>query len=166
MDEASVLATLTTDTRGAVRQLLAFARSRGIKFELREGLRSCARQNALYAQGRTTEGPVVTWVQGCNSWHSFGRAVDIYISERCADYLQLAEFWENQIGGKWGGRFPTPDCLHFELPHPDYKLSDLCPNPADCEAAVARQPAPSTPLVPLLIGLAVGIALAQTARSL
>ena len=42
-----------------------------------EGVRSQGRQNTLYAQGRTTEGPVVTWTR--NSLHVNGLAADLTV---------------------------------------------------------------------------------------
>lgn len=47
-----------------------------------ETFRSQARQNALFAQGRTTDGPVVTWTQ--SSKHSQGRAVDVTLDNGTA----------------------------------------------------------------------------------
>ncbi|MEP6729856.1 MAG: M15 family metallopeptidase, partial [bacterium] len=42
-----------------------------------EGVRSQARQDVLYAQGRTTTGPVVTWTR--NSLHGKGLAADLVV---------------------------------------------------------------------------------------
>lgn len=156
MTEQQILDSLTPDTRDAVKQLLAFAKSRGLTVKLVDGLRTCERQAALWAQGRTTDGPQVTWVQGCKSWHLWGRAVDIHIgSERCADYEPLGKFWES-IGGGWGGRFATADCVHFEWPHPDMALAELCPDPSDCANAVRRAPRPRIPVVPAALGVLAG----------
>jgi hypothetical protein len=159
--EQEILQTLTPDTRDAVKQLIAFARARGLTPKLLEGQRSCARQAALYAQGRTTDGPQVTWVQGCRSWHIFGRAVDLHIgSENCADYEPLGKFWES-LGGGWGGRFAQKDCVHFEWAHPDLPLSELCPDPGACDAAVRGAPRPRIPVWPALAGLALGIVMGR-----
>lgn len=43
-------------------------------------LRSSAKQTALYAQGRTTPGPIVTWAEGGRSYHNYGLAVDIWLA--------------------------------------------------------------------------------------
>lgn len=43
-----------------------------------EGHRSAERQAALYAQGRTEPGPIVTWTP--ESWHQTGYAVDLAFS--------------------------------------------------------------------------------------
>jgi peptidoglycan LD-endopeptidase CwlK len=50
-----------------------------LDFSLRvtQGIRSVAQQNALYEQGRTTPGPIVTNAKGTESWHTLGCAVDV-----------------------------------------------------------------------------------------
>jgi hypothetical protein len=156
------LADLTPDTRAAAERLLGFARSRGLNPVIQSTARTCSEQNALFAQG-----PTVTRVEGCRSWHVMGRAIDVHIgSENCADYLPLAAFWK-QMGGRWGGEFPGfPDCVHFELPHPDKTLAELCPDPrpGPCERAVTSQPGGtflSGNMLPL-VGAAFGAALAMT----
>jgi peptidoglycan LD-endopeptidase CwlK len=42
-----------------------------------QGLRTYAEQNALYDQGRTTPGKIVTEAKGGYSMHNFGLAVDV-----------------------------------------------------------------------------------------
>lgn len=42
-----------------------------------QGVRTWAQQDALYAQGRTTPGNIVTKARGGWSWHNFGMAVDV-----------------------------------------------------------------------------------------
>lgn len=49
----------------------------GMRVELVEGYRTPERQQALFAQGRTTDGPVVTWTR--NSLHSVGAAADVFV---------------------------------------------------------------------------------------
>ena len=48
-----------------------------IIFRVTQGLRSWADQNALYAQGRTTPGIIVTDAPAGFSWHEYGLAVDV-----------------------------------------------------------------------------------------
>lgn len=47
-----------------------------IKLVVSAGLRTWAEQDALYAQGRTTLGKIVTNAPGGHSWHNFGCAAD------------------------------------------------------------------------------------------
>jgi peptidoglycan L-alanyl-D-glutamate endopeptidase CwlK len=48
-----------------------------IYIRVTQGLRSVAEQDALYAQGRTAPGKVVTNCRGGHSYHNFGLAVDV-----------------------------------------------------------------------------------------
>lgn len=133
------LALLTPDTQDAVAILLRHAKRQfGVEPTVTSTLRSCAEQNGLYAQGRSTPGSVVTNAQGCFSWHVLGRAVDILIpGGKAKDYEALGLFWEG-LGGYWGGRIEgLGDLGHFEW-HPGYKIEQMCPYPADCDNAVER----------------------------
>lgn len=60
--------------------VLAIRRS-PIDFSVLEGVRTRARQLELYAQGRTTKGPIVTWTKTSNHFINtktgFGHAVDL-----------------------------------------------------------------------------------------
>jgi hypothetical protein len=154
------LSALTPDTRAAAERLLAHARSLGLNPVIQSTARTCAEQNALFAQG-----PTVTKVQGCRSWHVLGRAIDVHIgSENCADYVPLANYWKS-LGGRWGGDFPGfADCVHFELPHPDKTMAELCPDPSpgNCERSVAGQPSGGLGRGVLTVfGAALGAALAM-----
>src|SRR5438105_4239472 len=60
-----------------VRQLASLLANEGIVVRVTQGLRSWPQQDALYAQGRTTPGHVVTNAPGGTSWHNFGCAVDL-----------------------------------------------------------------------------------------
>ena len=42
-----------------------------------QGLRTIAEQNALYAKGRTSPGPIVTKAKGGSSYHNYGLAIDL-----------------------------------------------------------------------------------------
>ena len=91
-----------------------------------QGLRTFAEQNALYAQGRTTPGRIVTDARAGYSAHNFGYAVDV-----CPMLMNVPDWnidtpeWEELLekapscglaeGAKWcdhQGR-PTPDNPHL-----------------------------------------------------
>lgn len=50
--------------------------TQGITIIVVQGLRTVEQQDALYAQGRTTSGKIVTNAKGGQSWHNYGLAVD------------------------------------------------------------------------------------------
>ncbi|MDH3222767.1 MAG: hypothetical protein OEO23_03555 [Gemmatimonadota bacterium] len=55
----------------------------GIEGEVVEGFRTASRQRALYAQGRSQPGSVVTWT--LDSAHMRGRAVDLVLDQQWSD---------------------------------------------------------------------------------
>jgi len=123
--EPEILGELMPDTREAVLSLLDWSDDRNLDVQLIDGVRSCEEQMALYAQGRTEPGRVVTSVPGCRSWHVHGRAVGVYAgSWEPVDYYAIGEAWE-AMGGRWGGRFG--DYGHLEW-HPGVSLDELCPD--------------------------------------
>lgn len=171
LDPQSLLPGLEWETR---RQFERFAaelfKQYGLRVEVRSGRRTCAEQRSLYAQGRTTGGSIVTYADGCNSWHTLGRAVDAYIitaagrrSTSQSDYEKAGRLWEADFGGVWGGDFqgfgPGGDAGHFEF-HPGLKIAQVCPSPAACEAAVAQWGKSSRPLMGfamVVLGAAAGL---------
>lgn len=101
-----------------------------------EGLRTTARQQELYAQGRTTPGKIVTNCDGIinRSNHQartspdglqWGCAVDCcflgqdpYL-EKYGAHIQIWQAYGanlEAVGLKWGGRFHSVDMPHAELP--------------------------------------------------
>lgn len=104
--------------------MLDAARAEGVELVVTEGLRSRERQALLYAQGRTTPGPIVTHAPPGTSRHESGRAVDVapldahgrpHWPEDRALWERIGAFGEAQ-GLEWGGRWQRPDRPHFELP--------------------------------------------------
>jgi hypothetical protein len=94
-----------------------------------EGLRTIERQNALYEQGRTTPGQVVTNAKGGQSLHNYGVAFDVVFRE--GGYNVPADWWKElgeegeELGLEWGGRWVSfPDRPHFQLLL-GYRLSDF-----------------------------------------
>ena len=64
----------------------------GKSVTVNEGVRSQDRQNALFAQGRTTDGPVVTWTR--NSMHLKGLAADLVVDGGYTDQAGFAKLRE------------------------------------------------------------------------
>lgn len=92
------------------------------------GLRSLAEQQALYAQGRTAPGPIVTYADGVKkrSNHQahpdgWGHALDFCFLLDGKPSWNLALPWKligemaKSLGLKWGGDWKRPDRPHIEL---------------------------------------------------
>lgn len=60
-------------------------------------LRTFAEQDALYAQGRTKKGPIVTKAKGGQSYHNYGLAVDIVLLiDNDGDGIYEAASWDEK----------------------------------------------------------------------
>lgn len=101
--------------------------SKGVKVEVISGLRSWAAQAALYAQGRTKPGRIVTKAKPGSSWHNYGLAIDlglfkdgVYLDESArllADSLyaeigRIAATHGIEWAGNWKSFAETP---HFQI---------------------------------------------------
>jgi peptidoglycan LD-endopeptidase CwlK len=62
----------------------------GVTIEVISGLRSWAQQAALFAQGRTKPGPIVTKARPGSSWHNYGLAIDLGLF-KAGKYLDSAQ---------------------------------------------------------------------------
>jgi peptidoglycan L-alanyl-D-glutamate endopeptidase CwlK len=138
-------------------KLLRFAERNGIPVtEVASTRRSCAQQDSIYAQGRESEGPIATQAHGCQSWHVWGRAVDLVVAGGPSEYAVLGDEWK-RMGGLWGGDFSFKDFGHFEW-HPDISMHELCPTGEGCPSSTAPwdddRPLLAKPLVQGLLGLA------------
>lgn len=78
MDPVSTqrLAQLHPVLQHQVTQLDQVLAAKGIECRIVQGLRTLAEQDAIYAQGRTTPGKIVTNARGGQSWHNYGVAFD------------------------------------------------------------------------------------------
>src|SRR5690348_15494967 len=68
------IATLHVRVQPLARKLVREAAKNGIRAVVTSGSRTYAEQNALYAQGRTKPGNIVTNARGGYSWHNFALA--------------------------------------------------------------------------------------------
>lgn len=115
------IATLQPEVRPMARVLVQRARSAGITIKIISGLRSYAEQDALYAQGRSTPGAVVTNARAGYSNHNFGIAFDIGVFEGNR-YLPDSPKYKAvgvlgvDLGLEWGGNWKTiVDQPHYQL---------------------------------------------------
>lgn len=99
----------------------------GVTVEVISGLRSWAAQAALYAQGRTKPGPIVTKARPGSSWHNYGLAIDlglfkngVYLDEKneaLADKLYAKiGIIAGKMGIEWAGNWKSfPETPHFQV---------------------------------------------------
>ena len=90
----------------------------GINAKVTSGLRTPEQQTALYAQGRTAPGPIVTNAGPGSSYHNFGAAADV-TPEGGGTPAQFAAIGDaaKNLGLKWGGDFRSiNDQDHLQMP--------------------------------------------------
>jgi peptidoglycan LD-endopeptidase CwlK len=92
-------------------------------------LRTFAEQDAIYAQGRTKPGKIVSNAKGGLSMHNYGLAVDIVLivdgkeaswdtkkdfdGDGKADWQEIVTIFK-QYGWEWGGDWKFVDAPHFQ----------------------------------------------------
>lgn len=104
----------------------------GVPVQITQGLRTIAEQDALYAQGRTKPGPVVTNARGGQSYHNYGLAIDFALllpngssvswdmardgdNDQAADWLEVVQ-QAKRLGFEWGGDWTSlKDYPHFQM---------------------------------------------------
>ena len=116
-----MIATLLPHVRPYARALYFKARDNGIAINIISGTRTHAEQDALYAQGRTTGGEIVTNARGGYSNHNFGIAFDIGVFSGNR-YLPESPLYKAvgalgmELGLEWGGNWTSiVDQPHFQL---------------------------------------------------
>lgn len=118
------LATLHPDIQPRVAAFISAAKNlaspRGLDVRIISALRSYAEQEAIYAQGRTTPGRIVTKARAGYSNHNFGLAFDVGVFKGKA-YLDHAFYDElgplgESLGLEWGGRWKKiVDKPHYQF---------------------------------------------------
>lgn len=121
-----------------IRQMDDMLREEKIGIRVVQGLRSWNQQEALYAQGRTAPGPIVTNCRGGYSYHNFGLAVDCVPDEVSddgkftPDWNEKHHSWKRMIavaeslGLHCGADWKTfKDYPHFQL---NGRFPDGAPN--------------------------------------
>lgn len=92
------------------------------KLWIDQALRTFDESDALYAQGRTAPGSIVTNAKAGQSYHNYGLAFDFHMITNGKDDWQVGALWMKVVeimkshGFTWGGSFKTIlDQPHFEL---------------------------------------------------
>lgn len=125
------LASLNKQARVKFEAFLAAAQpilaKHGVTAEVISGLRSYQQQAALYAQGRTKPGKIVTNARPGSSWHNYGLAIDLGLfkdgkyldsaNPKLADkvYSELGALAKS-MGIEWAGYWTTfQETPHFQF---------------------------------------------------
>lgn len=111
-------------------QLISRSLEKGIDIVITDGFRSVEEQDAIFAQGRTTEGSIVSNARGGESYHNYGLAIDFAIRTEDnviwdleydgnqngeSDWMEVVEIAKD-LGFTWGGDFRGfKDYPHFEM---------------------------------------------------
>lgn len=116
---------LTPQVQAMAVAMLAACKAQGLKVTVACTYRSPQEQNALYEQGRTVWGKIVTNARAGQSKHETRQAIDIYplINGKLADEKthegmaawQALGFIGKKVGFVWGGDWRMRDYPHFEL---------------------------------------------------
>lgn len=118
------LASVCPQLADKIRQMATMLATENIVIRVTQGLRTWDEQQALYNQGRTTPGKIVTNAQPGYSYHNFGLAVDCVImnSDNLPDWNSTHPAWKRMIsvgeslGLVSGSEWRTfPDFPHFQL---------------------------------------------------
>ncbi len=121
-------------------KLVKEAENIGIDLIITETIRTYDEQNALYEQGRTTEGNIVTHAQGGESYHNYGLAIDYALSDQDgnliwglnydgngngdSDWFEVADIAKD-LGFEWGGDWENfKDYPHLQMTF-GLSISDL-----------------------------------------
>lgn len=113
-------------------ELIRRSYARGIPILITQGMRTIAEQNALYAQGRTRKGSIVTNARGGSSYHNYGLAIDFALllpdgksvswdinrdgdGDKIADWQEVAQE-AKKLGFEWGGDWSSfRDYSHLQM---------------------------------------------------
>lgn len=116
----SNIATLLPAAQDKAREFMEKCLATGMEVKIISGTRTYEEQDALYEQGRTKPGKIVTKARGGHSWHNFRIAWDIGIFKD-GDYLGESNLYAvageigRSIGLEWGGDWDFKDEPHFQL---------------------------------------------------
>lgn len=135
-EDAPVINELHPTVESKKNQLLEEAAGINIDVVITDDVRSIEEQDALYAEGRTTSGDIVTNTRGGESYHNYGMAIDYALrlengeiswdteydgnNNGESDWIEVADL-AKELGFDWGGDWSNfPDYPHLQI---DFGLS-------------------------------------------
>lgn len=112
-------------------QLLDITAKENIHVVITETVRTMEEQEDLYAQGRSTEGNIVTYAQAGESYHNYGLAIDFALKDNHGDVIWDTSYdgnsngksdWDEvakiakELGFEWGGDWANfKDYPHLQM---------------------------------------------------
>lgn len=119
------LSELTPDTRRKAQAFIAACRAAGIDLLVTSTYRDAESQAALYAQGRTAPGKIVTNAKPGQSWHNWRCALDVVPLRNGKPVWSTTgedgKLWEQvgklgeSVGLEWAGRWKSfRELAHFQ----------------------------------------------------
>lgn len=121
-------------------ELIKLTSKAGITILITDGFRSSLEQDALYEQGRSAKGQVVTNVKGGASYHNYGLAIDFALRTPHGDVIWDLKYDGNRngkadwaevvaiaktLGFAWGGDWKTfKDYPHLQMDF-GYSINEL-----------------------------------------
>ncbi|MFE4711208.1 M15 family metallopeptidase [Paenibacillus sp. NPDC056722] len=129
---ATALTGLNPAVLAGTNALIERSFAKGVPIIITQGLRTLAQQNALYAQGRSKPGNIVTNARGGFSYHNYGLAIDFALllpdgkgiswdMKRDGNGNKIADWQEvvqeaKQLGFEWGGDWTSfKDYSHLQI---------------------------------------------------
>jgi peptidoglycan LD-endopeptidase CwlK len=107
--------------------------STGVVIRVTQGLRTWAEQDALYQQGRTTPGAIVTNAPPGYSWHQFGLAADVVPMDPLPDWDTTHPVWAQVIATGESLGLYSGDEFHTIKDEPHFQLTGTLPVSPDDE---------------------------------
>lgn len=110
---------LLDPVRERVERFIEACEAQGIELLVTSTYRDHESQNALYAQGRTKDGPKVTNAKGGESWHNYRCAVDVVPLVNGKPVWNDTAMWNRigkigiECGLEWAGTWKS----FKEMPH-------------------------------------------------
>lgn len=117
---------LTPAMKVKCQQFIEKCKEAGVDVIITSTYRDFESQDALYAQGRTTKGPIVTNAKGGSSYHNYRIAFDFCpivggkaMWNDIKTFVKCGEIGES-LGLEWAGRWTTmKELAHCQLPGQD-----------------------------------------------
>jgi peptidoglycan L-alanyl-D-glutamate endopeptidase CwlK len=120
------LSSLHPHVASLARQFLDLCAANRLTVAVIAAFRSWDDQDALYAQGRTAPGAIVTDAMGGDSYHNWGLAFDCVplrngvVDWNATDIFNRMGQLGQQVGLEWGGHWTTYQVNLVDLPHYQY----------------------------------------------